>query len=239
MSNSRWVILATFATLVATTAGPASASAAECKKNTTTFILCTGEPLTLTTGTFNVHVKSDPTTPTKAIIIKGKSGGIELSCPEVLLSTSAKITSSSGPATVKITNLTLHFVSCAAPKPAHCVINNGLIISTTLDGVTTGKDEVMLFLPEKGVAFATIKLESSGGTCVLAGNDLVKAENEKEGEGPLCNLPGIEKTTILHLIECTGGATSHLKFGEEPAEVTGDGTYLLTSGTKWAVILGE
>ncbi|HEX3520153.1 MAG TPA: hypothetical protein VHT29_14060, partial [Solirubrobacteraceae bacterium] len=52
--------------LVVGAVGSVSANAAECKKNTTTFILCTGEPLQLTTGTFNLHVNNDPTTPTKA-----------------------------------------------------------------------------------------------------------------------------------------------------------------------------
>jgi hypothetical protein len=134
----------------------------------------------------------------------------------------------------------LHFIGCTSPKPAHCVINNQLIITTTLDGVTVGKDETLLFLPEKGSLFATIKFESSGGTCIIAGNEIIRSEKEKEGEGPLCSLPGIEKTTILHLMECKGKQeNSHLKFGEEPAEFTGNASVLLTSHTKWAIILGE
>jgi hypothetical protein len=232
----------TILTLLATTAavaGTRSADAAECKKNTTTFTLCTGEPLTLTTGTFNLHINNDPTTPTKAWIWSGKSAGIEFNCPEILSTTTAKLTSTSAPASVKITNITLHFVGCTAPKPAHCVINNGLILLTSLDGVTTGKDELLLLLPEKGATFGIFHIESSGGTCILAGNDLLRSEKEKEGEGPLCNLPSIEKTTILHLVECVGGATSHLKLGEEPEDLTGNASILLTTGTKWAVILGE
>jgi hypothetical protein len=240
MRKATLVVFTALAALAVSATAVIPANAAECKKNTTTFMLCLGEPLQLTTGTFNLHTTNDPSPPTKAWVLTGLSGGTQVTCPEILLSLSATLTSSSGPASVRGAGIVVHFIGCAAPKPAHCVVNNELIISTTLDGVSVGKDELVLLLPEKGVTFATIKFESSGGTCVIAGNDRVTSENGKEGEGPLCRLPGIEKTTVLHLVECKGGKeNSHLEAGLEPVEFTGNASVLLTSGTKWAVILGE
>ncbi len=237
-----WLIM--IAVVAISAAASASASAAECERESgkTKFALCLNEPLELVEGTFKLHIADDPTTPTKAFIIRGSE--VEIRCPEMLLQLNAAV--SAGKAIslgIRLSGMVAHFIHCQAPKPEHCVINNELIITTTLDAAPTPKaeDGRVIFLPEKGTLFTTIKLEGSGGTCLIAGVDNVTALNGNEGEGPICNSPGGETTTILHLTECPGTTKdTNLKFAGKEVEVMGNCSVLLQSQiTKWAIILGK
>jgi hypothetical protein len=237
-------MLGVLAVFAVSAVASATASAALCEKESggTKFALCLNEPLELVEGTFKLHIADDPTTPTKAFVLKGSS--IQLKCPEILLQLGATITAGKTVSLgIKLAGVVLHFIGCTVPEPEHCIINNSLIITTTLDGVPTPKaeDKKLLFLPEKGTTFSTVKVESSGGTCLIAGSDVVAALNGKEGEGPLCTDNDIETTTILHLLECEGTTKStNLKFAGKEVEFKGAvSTLLENEKTKWAIILGK
>jgi hypothetical protein len=222
-----------------------SAPAAECEKESgkTHFAFCFNEPSTLVEGTFKLHISDDPTAPTKEFILRGAE--VEIRCPEILLQLSATIaagkTVSLG---ARLGGMVAHFIGCKLPSPAHCSVENELILTRTLDGVppsSSEEDNLTLFLPETGDEFTILKIDSSGGTCLIAGIQKVVSLNGREGEGPLCKSPDAETTTTLHLTECTGGTgLAHLKFAGKEVEVKGNCSVLLEGQkTKWAVILGK
>jgi hypothetical protein len=220
----------------------ASASAALCKAEGggSKFALCFNEPLELVEGKFGLHITNAK--PATEFILKGS--GVEIKCPEILLQLGATLTAGTGVSLgIRFAGIILHFVKCQLPVPENCKIKEELVITTTLDGVPPkpAEDKKILFLPEKGTNFSTITVEENGGTCLIAGKQNVTALNSNEGEGPLCNAPDIETTTILHLTECTGTTKlTHLKFAGKEVEFKGNFSTLLEGmKTKWAIILGK
>jgi hypothetical protein len=243
MSISRFLAIgAVGGALAATVLAPASAAAKACPEEASIMSkLCFNEPLEMVEGTFKLHVNNDPTTPTKEFVIKGSE--VEVKCPEILLRTDALMTTSTKAPGVSFSNIVLHFIRCSAPAPEHCVVNGSLILSTTLSGrgPTPAENNLLLVFPTTGTIFAAIKLESSGGTCLIAGNNTVTSLRGHEKEGPLCKAPGAATTTILHLVECTGTTKlTNLKFVGKEVEFKGNISALLAGQTtKWAVVLGE
>jgi hypothetical protein len=234
--------LGVLAALVVAAIASASASAALCKAEGggSKFALCFNEPLELVEGKFGLHITNAK--PATEFVLKG--AGVEIKCPEILLQLGATLTAGSGVSLgIRSAGIVLHFVKCQLPVPENCKIKEELVLTTTLDGIPTPKaeDNKILFLPEKGITFTTITVEGNGGECLIAGKDAVTALKGKEGEGPLCNAPGGETTTILHLTECTGTTKlTNLKFAGKEVEVKGNVSTLLEGmKTKWAVILGK
>jgi hypothetical protein len=196
------------------------------------------------TGAYRLHVNNDPTKPTKEFELSGSE--LEFKCPEILLQLGATLSASAAGGKnlgIRVSGLVAHFIRCTVPKPLHCVLKENLILTTTLDAIPTPKaeDKKFLVLPESGIIFSTITFESSGGTCLIAGKSNVTSLNGNAQEGPLCNAPDTETTSILHLGECTGAAgTTNLKLDEKEVNVKGNVSVLLEGQkTKWAVILGK
>jgi hypothetical protein len=246
MTRFTLIMLGSLAALTVSAVASATASAALCEKEEgkTKFALCFNEPLQLETGSFRLHINNDPTKPTKEFELKG--GGIELNCPEILLQLGANLTASTAGGKslgIRVSGIVLHFIRCRVPSPSNCKLNENLIISKTLDAVPTPKaeDKKFLVLPETGIIFSTFAFENNGGTCLVAGKLNVTALNGKTEEGPLCNAPDDETTSILHLAECTGAAgTTNLQLLEREVGFKGNFSALLEGQkTKWAVILGK
>jgi hypothetical protein len=247
MNRFMLVILGSLAVSAVVAVASTSASATPLCKNEsggTHFALCFGEPLELVTGSYRLHINNDPTKPTKAFELTGAE--IEIKCLESLLQLGATLTASVAGGKslgIRVSGLVAHFVGCLVPKPAHCVLKENLVLSTALDAVPTpnAEDKKFLVLPETGGTFSTITFESSGGTCLIAGKSNVTSLHGKQEEGPLCNAPDTETTSILHLAECTGAAgTTNLRLDEEEVGFKGNVSALLEGQkTKWAVILGK
>ena len=236
MPRGKWLVSSVFISIVVAAAGYvaliASADAAECKKEANRkFVLCLGEPLRLTEGTLKLHIFSKT-----GSHITLHTAGITLECAEILLTISATITGTATSVLVK--KLVLHCIKSRVTAPAHCAVENELWITSPLAGVMKSK-EVLLLLPESGTGITIITFTSSGGTCLVAGKLKVTTEKGNTEEGPLVNMPEIEKSLRVHVVESTGGGTSHLLLGEEPAEMTGSFNIETELSELWAVIEGK
>jgi hypothetical protein len=225
----RLILLGLLAVLAVSAVASASASAAECKKEANKkFVLCLGEPLVLTEGSFPINIENDTT---HNYVLE--SAGIKITCTVVGNGTNGEVVSSAGSTTVK--KLVLEFKTCTVANPAHCTVTEP-ISTEKLKGTILKKEEIE-FTPETGNTFATIKFNSSGGTCIVAGS--LKVTGSPEGKGQVCTSP-TEVTRENQLFECLATG-SHLKLGEESAKFSGDFLVkLLKEGKaqKWAVIEG-
>ncbi len=138
----------------------------------------------------------------------------------------------------------LHFTLCTvAPSTLNCAIQNGLIITLSLEGVVKNKEEVLFFPEQAGnIHFATVTFINNGGTCAMAGNENLVTEKGNHEEGPLLKAPALEVTGFKEELVFQPAST-HLKLGTEPAKIEGTlqteildekGTALL-----WAVVEGK
>jgi hypothetical protein len=191
-------------------------------------------------GKFGLHITNAK--PATEFVLKGS--GVEIKCAEILLQLGASLSAGSGVSLgIRSAGLVIHFVKCTLPVPENCKIKEELVLTTTLDSSPTprAEDKKTLYFPEKGVTFTTITIEGNGGECLIQGKNAVTAFKGKEGEGPLCNAPDGETTTVLHLTECTGTTkNTNLKFAGKEIEFKGNfGVLLEGMKTKWAVILGK
>jgi hypothetical protein len=197
----------------------ASASAAECMKEANKkFVLCIGEPPILTVGTKTLHILEQTSKPLSIL----KSAGAEIKCSGVLLTKEPVIT---GTATsVKLNKVILHLTGCTMPIPAHCRVQNELIITLSLEGVVKTKDMVLLFPEEEGNHhFATVVVESIGGTCLLVGKLNIITAKENHEEGPLYEAPGLEVIGTKQAWRLPGTtATTSLKLGGESLTLSGE-----------------
>jgi hypothetical protein len=206
-----------------------SASAAECKKEATKkFVLCLGEPLTLTEGSFPVTLGNDTT---HSYVFKAVN--VAITCDTVMNKGGGEIVSASGATSFK--GLVIEFTECTVPEPPHCSVSEP-IKTEPLKGTFLARGEVE-FTPESGNLFAAVKFNSSGGTCLVAGNG--KVTGSPVGKGQVCTA-ALEVTRENQLFEClTTG--SHLKLGEEAATFSGDFLAKVLRESKaqeWAVIEG-
>jgi len=211
----------------------ANASAAACvSKAGTKFALCLGEPLVLTEGSFTIHAETDGTA---GYILKAPSVTVECKAVKGL----GALTAASG--SVTILNLRLEFTMCTVPVPADCKVKEPITTEPLKGVIEELKKEKVLFTPETGETFATIKFENKSGTeeCLIAGEDKVKLEAGAKG-GVLCTSP-TEVTRLLQLLTCTKG-NSKLEFKKEAATFEGNFNAKLLSKTgteeKWAIIEG-
>jgi hypothetical protein len=195
----------------------ASASAAECKKEANKkFVFCAGTAKTLSEGNHTLKIAGSGEDLLSAAGIKIKCKTIEPT-ETVLNSTSGVVT---------FGKFILTFTGCTVTEGEHCVLENATIVTEPLNGKAIAKEEVQ-FYPEKGTLFATIKINSSGGTCLVAGSDKVVAKEGLEKEGPQCGVPTAETAATSHLVEC-GSKASHLKFAGKEATFTGNFTATYT-----------
>ncbi|HEX3518332.1 MAG TPA: hypothetical protein VHT29_04780 [Solirubrobacteraceae bacterium] len=226
--HARNAVLVAFAAML-TLSWATSASAAECKKSAGSgkFALCIGEPLVLTEGHF-------ATTTTNVGATVFSTAGIRTTCSKA--TGAGELVAEKG--VVKFVKGSSKFSECTVTTPMHCHVTEP-IDSTELAGRIIKKEEGEGF-PASGTIYATVKLEGSGGTCVVAGILKVTSEHGNTEEGPLCTDPDIETTKEVHLGVCEG-SKSMLKIGEEALSFSGEGdTKLFKEGTaqKWAVIEG-
>jgi hypothetical protein len=131
---------------------------------------------------------------------------------------------------VKYGTFRLHFVKCKVSEGEHCVLENELILTENLNGKVIAQKE-MEFYPESGTLFTTIKINSSGGECLIAGSDRVVAKEGKAEEGPQCSVPSAEEVTASKTVEC-GAKASNLKFAGKEAKFEGRSNMVLLFGDK-------
>jgi hypothetical protein len=162
---------------------------------------------------FNIDIRQDGSPPDYVL----SAAGITILCSE-LLSTLTLQSALKG--VIKFGSFQLHFVKCKVAAGEHCVLENELILTEKLNGKVIAKKEVE-FYPETGTTFATIKINSSGGECLVAGNDKVVAKEGKAEEGPICLIPSAEEVTASKLLEC-GAKPSNLKFAGKEAKFSGN-----------------
>jgi hypothetical protein len=231
MSRLKLLALAALAVVSLNAVASSAASGASCVKEASKkFVLCIGEPLVLTElNKVDVDIRSaGPYTLVAA--------GITIKC-EKIFETLTLMDALGG--AVTFLPFQLHFVECKVVAE-HCVLESELILTEKLEGKVNGKEE-QEFFPEKGTAFATVKINSSGGTCLVAGSDKVTTKEGLEKEGPLCGDNDAEKTQKLHLVEC-GSKSSMLKFAGKEATFRGNfDTVLLLEKVEdlWAIIEGK
>jgi len=210
----------------------ANASAAACVKTAgTKFALCLGEPLALTEGSFTIHAETDGTA---GYMLKAPSVTVECKAVKGL----GALTAASG--SVTILNLRLEFSTCTVPVPANCIVKEPITTEPLKGVIEELKKEKVLFTPETGEAFATIKFENKAPEeCLIAGSDVVKLLPSAKG-GVLCTSP-IETTRLLQLLTCLK-TNSDLEFKKETATFEGNFNAKLLSKTgteeKWAIIEG-
>jgi hypothetical protein len=193
----------------------------------------------LTVGTKVLHVLEGTGTKGYAITTEGLS----ITCRNLLSTSEPTIAGTAS--SVTLSKLILHFVSCTMSAPPHCAVTNGLIATLALAGRVPTKDVFLLFPEEAGSThFATIKVESSGGTCVIAGNLNMVTERGIHEEGPMVQVNGLEHTGTKQTLLFEGGATlTNLKLGGESATILG--TLLAEvldekgAALKWAVVEGK
>ncbi len=232
MSRIRLVALAAMMVVAVSAVASASASAEACKKEANgKFALCVGTTLVLTEADkLNVDIRSEGET-----ILVGAS--VSIKCKKIL-ETLTLMDALAG--SITFLPFQLHFVECEVSAGEHCVLENSLILTAPLEGKVRAKEELE-FYPEKGTAFATITVLSSGGTCPSPGKLKVTTGEGAEKEGPLCGVADAEKTQNLHLVEC-GVKSSMLKLAGSAATFKGNfDTVLLLSGVEdlWAFVEGK
>jgi hypothetical protein len=236
MSNIRWILLSALAALTVSSVASSSALAVECKKEagSKTFVLCIGEPLVLTVGTFKWRISGEG----EYII---KTAKITIECPTLLSTTAPTITGTAN--SVGMKKIVWHFTECKVSAPANCEIEKGLIITLSLEGSVVKKETVLIFPEEAGnIHFATITF--LGPECGIAGKqNLVTLKNNHE-EGPLLNAPSLEVTGFVEKLSAPGTeATTNLKLGTAAATLKGTfKTEVLDekeAALKWAVIEGK
>jgi len=238
MSKVRIVLMTGLAAMCLNAIAAASASAVECKKEANgKFVLCIGEPLVLTVGTFTLHILAN--TAGEYTIA---TANVTIKCKKVLLTTAPKIIGAATSVTIK--ELILHFTECSVTRPAGCAISNGLIITLSLEGVVKNKDEVLIFPEAAGnIHIATISFINKGlEECLIAGNDNLVTEKNNHEEGPLLKAPALEATGFLEEL-IFQPASTHLQLNKEAAKMEGtlSAEVLDEKGEalKWAVVEGK
>jgi hypothetical protein len=201
---------------------PASASAAVCSKEANKkFVLCLNT--VLTEGSKSMRIAND--TIHNYVL---KSSGITVGCENVK-STGGEVTSASG--STEFRSLILEFSTCKVTTPSHCKVAEP-IKTESLRGIIVTKEHFEFLGPVD--VFATLKFESNGGTCLVAGS--LKVTGVAGGQA--CTSSDIETNQESHLFQCAASG-SHLKLGEESATFEGNFTDSLAEGGSWAVIEGK
>jgi len=236
MTRFKLGLLAALTVVVVMGVAVSSASAAACKEEAGKgkFVLCLGEPLVLTEGTFTIHAETDSGATYR---LHANNSGLEVVCSAV--SGLGALTSAAG--VVSILNQGLSFTTCKLPAfEEKCEVVEP-ILTEKLKGVIEEKvKNHILFTPETGSVFAAFTIKSKAGqTCLAAGVVKVTLLPGEKG-GVLCESE-LAKTALLHLLECTKEHSDLEAFGEV-ATFEGKFNAKLLSHTgveeKWAVIEG-
>ena len=234
MTRVKFGLLAALTVLVVMGVAVSSASAAACKEEAGKgkFVLCLGEPLSLTEGTFTIHAETDT-----VYRLHWANSGLEVLCKAV--SGLGALTSAAG--VVSILNLVLSFTVCPLPGiETKCEVVEP-ILTEKLKGVIEEKvKNHILFTPEIGSVFAQFTIKAKAGqTCLEAG--VVKVTLLPGGKGGVLCESELQKTLSVHLLECTAAHSDLEAFGEA-ATFEGNFNSRLLSHTgveeKWAVIEG-
>ena len=168
-----------------------------------------------------------------------ESNGLEVTCTAVDIAAELDGLLATSFLVVKVT---VEFLNCTVPKPAHCAVSEGKITTNNLVGETSNEDGDITFKPEGGKVFTDILIVSSGGTCVTAGSSNVEGS-------VLGTLLKPEEELELHTLEfqkakgltLTGGITTEFTLLEDlildrPA---GWSSSIFAEHPPWGVFLTE
>lgn len=124
------------------------------------------------------------------------------------------------------------FTGVTVKTPSTCKVKEGAIMTNELTVDATymeGSKPLRLITPTTGEAFATVTLEKGTGTCAITGSYIVKGSIFSEGTLATGVYKTEQPSTFSPSINSAAGGA--LKFGAEPAELTG--SVILKDGGKY------